>query len=249
MSRSLRDSYGALFLDCPAGISLLTENVLRAADVVIVPLVPSPLSVRMLRELHAFVAAEGWSDLVLLPFFSMVDRRRSLHQELVASLRAEFPGMLTTEVSYRADIERMAVRRMPLAAGGSTSAAAQTYTQLWLEIVQRTAAAAGPAPAVTEGPTTLAESARDQVPRHIGTASKSAAPSRCRTAGTCGLISRMCGCVSNCADGAIAALRGRFSQLPCSNPGLHHLRSGYVDCVGDQRRRRRPAKGAEVTVR
>ena len=89
MSRSLRATYGALFLDCPAGISLLSENVLRAADVVIVPLVPAPLSIRMLRELYGFVAAEGWTDLALLPFFSMVDRRRSLHrEELVASARA-----------------------------------------------------------------------------------------------------------------------------------------------------------------
>ena len=92
MSRSLREIYGALFLDCPAGISLLSENVLRAADVVIVPLVPSPLSIRMLRELCAFVADEGWSDLVLLPFFSMVDRRRSLHLELMSSARLEFPA-------------------------------------------------------------------------------------------------------------------------------------------------------------
>ena len=51
MSRPLREIYAALFLDCPAGISLLSENVLRAADVVIVPLVPTPLSLRMLRQL------------------------------------------------------------------------------------------------------------------------------------------------------------------------------------------------------
>ena len=115
MSRSLREIYGALFLDCPAGMSLLSENVLRAADVVIVPLVPSPLSIRMLRELYAFVAAEGWTDLGLLPFFSMVDRRRSLHLELMASARAEFPAILATEVPYRSEIERMTVRRAPLA--------------------------------------------------------------------------------------------------------------------------------------
>ena len=70
MSRSLREIYGALFLDCPAGISLLSENVLRAADVVIVPLVPTPLSLRMLVQLYDFIAAEGWHDLTLLPFFS-----------------------------------------------------------------------------------------------------------------------------------------------------------------------------------
>ena len=34
MSRSLREEYAALFMDCPPGISLLSENVLRAADAV-----------------------------------------------------------------------------------------------------------------------------------------------------------------------------------------------------------------------
>src|SRR5476651_2066672 len=84
MSRSLRDVYAALFLDCPPGISLLSENVLRAADAVIVPLLPTPLSVRMLVQLQGFIDANGWSDLALLPFFSMVDRRKSLHHEVIA---------------------------------------------------------------------------------------------------------------------------------------------------------------------
>src|SRR5262249_13693517 len=55
MSRPLSEHYGALFLDCPPGISLLSENVLRAADVVVVPLLPTPLSVRMLEQLQEFV--------------------------------------------------------------------------------------------------------------------------------------------------------------------------------------------------
>src|SRR6202011_5550537 len=54
MSRSLRDVYATLFLDCAPGISLLSENVLRAADAIIVPLVPTPLSVRMLAQLQDF---------------------------------------------------------------------------------------------------------------------------------------------------------------------------------------------------
>lgn len=41
MSRPLGQLYGALFLDCPPGISLLSENILRAADVVVVPLLPT----------------------------------------------------------------------------------------------------------------------------------------------------------------------------------------------------------------
>ncbi len=137
MSRSLRKRYSVLFLDCPPGISLLTENVLRAADAAIVPLLPTPLSVRMLEQLHEFVLAEGWTDLRLLPFFSMVDRRRSLHAELVAKTRARFPQVLATEVPYASDIERMTVRRAPIPAFAPTGLPALVYTSLWAEIESR----------------------------------------------------------------------------------------------------------------
>jgi cellulose biosynthesis protein BcsQ len=144
MSRALREVYAALFLDCPAGLSLLSENVLRAADVVIVPLVPAPLALRMLEQLYAFLAREGWHDLMLLPFFSMVDRRRALHAELIASAREQFPAILATEVPYWSEIERMSVRREPLPASAPKSEAAALYVQLWREIRARAAAPAPP---------------------------------------------------------------------------------------------------------
>jgi cellulose biosynthesis protein BcsQ/ABC-type amino acid transport substrate-binding protein len=137
MSRPLSAAYGVLFLDCPPGISLLSESVLRAADVVIVPLLPSPLSVRMLEQLQEFITAAGWSDLVLIPFFSMVDRRKSLHRELIESTRRQFPQIPTAEVPYWSDIERMTVRRAPLSAYAPKSEAGQAYTALWLEIHDR----------------------------------------------------------------------------------------------------------------
>ena len=137
MSRSLRANYATLFLDCPPGISLLSENVLRAADAVVVPLVPSPLSVRMLTQLRDFVVGQGWTDLLLLPFFSMVDRRRSLHNEIIASTRAAFPLMLATEVPYWSEIERMTQRRAPMPAYAPTGAAAMIYRSLWAEVSGR----------------------------------------------------------------------------------------------------------------
>jgi chromosome partitioning protein len=137
MSRPLRSAYAALFLDCPPGISLLSENVLRAADAVVVPLVPSPLSVRMLVQLRDFIADEGWTDLLLLPFFSMVDRRRALHAEFIASTRADFPAMLNTEVPYWSEIERMTLSRAPLPASSPNGPAAGIYRSLWAEVAAR----------------------------------------------------------------------------------------------------------------
>jgi chromosome partitioning protein len=137
MSRSLREIYSVLLLDCPPGISLLSENVLRAADALIVPLLPTPLSVRMLTQLRDFVTAHGWTDLSLMPFFSMVDRRKSLHHEVIAGTREQFPELLLTEVPYWSDIERMSLRRAPLPAYAPLSPAGQVYSALWSEIDAR----------------------------------------------------------------------------------------------------------------
>jgi chromosome partitioning protein len=152
MSRPLREIYHTLFLDCPSGISLLTENVLRAADSVIVPLVPSPLSVRVLSQLCAFLVSEHWTDLTLLPFFSMVDRRRALHQELMAGTRAQFPQILATPVPYWSEIERMTVRRAPLPAFAPHSEATAIYAALWAEMEGRMAAAREARPPESAGP-------------------------------------------------------------------------------------------------
>jgi chromosome partitioning protein len=137
LSRSLREVYQVLFLDCPPGISLLSENVLHAADVVMVPLLPSPLSLRMLVQLRDFIDDQGWQDLLLLPFFSMVDSRRSLHRELVTTTRTQFPAVLDTEVPYWSEIERMSLRRAPLPAFSPNGTATSIYAALWREMSER----------------------------------------------------------------------------------------------------------------
>jgi cellulose biosynthesis protein BcsQ len=137
MSRSLRGTCDLLFLDCPPGMSLLTENVLRAADAIVVPVLPTPLSVRMLEQLFAFVAAVGWTDLRILPFFSMVDRRKSLHEEVIGTTRSSVPTILATEVPYWSEIERMAVRRAPLPAFSPRSPAGLVYAALWDEVAEQ----------------------------------------------------------------------------------------------------------------
>jgi chromosome partitioning protein len=137
ISRTLREVYEVLFLDCPPGISLLSENVLHAADAAVVPLLPTPLSLRMLAQLREFIGEQGWQDLALLPFFSMVDLRRSLHRELMADTRRQFPAILATEVPYWSEIERMSLRRAPLPALSPNGAATVIYAALWREVSER----------------------------------------------------------------------------------------------------------------
>ena len=178
MSRKLRELYDVLFLDCPSGISLLSENVLRAADAVVVPLIPSPLSVRMLVQLRDFLVANAWVDMTLLPFFSMIDRRKALHHDVIASTRLQFPGLLKTEIPYWSEIERMTLRRAPLPAYAPRSEGAHLYTALWSEVevklkqaaftravpISFTPPAAGPTPSPMPARPTIREPTVESAP-------------------------------------------------------------------------------------
>ena len=149
--RPLMSQYDTVFLDCPPSISLLSENVLHAADAIIVPLLPTPLSVRMLVQLQDFITAKGWTDLKLLPFFSMVDRRKSLHHDIIAKAREQFPTLLVTEVPYSSEIERMTLRRAPIPAFAPRSPAAQIYSALWAELTAALRLAGSTPPALVTG--------------------------------------------------------------------------------------------------
>jgi cellulose biosynthesis protein BcsQ len=137
LMRPLARRYACLVLDCAPGMSLVSENVMHAADALVVPLLPSPLSVRTLEQLLEFIARKEWPDIDLLPFFSMVDRRKRLHAETIEALRARFPQILATEVPYGTEFERVALRRAPVEAYAPGSAAAEVYRSLWREIDMR----------------------------------------------------------------------------------------------------------------
>jgi len=133
-------------------MSLVSENVMHAADALVVPLMPSPLSVRMLEQLFEFVERKSWPDLRVLPFFSMVDRRKLLHKETIESVRKRYPTILETEVPYGSEFERITLRRAPVESYAPASAAAGIYRALWLEIDGRLQGAAALRPPRPGGP-------------------------------------------------------------------------------------------------
>jgi chromosome partitioning protein len=126
-----------IFLDCPPGISLLSESVLHAAGAVLVPLIPTTLSVRTLDQLTEFIAGFDGHRPDVLAFFSMLDRRKRLHLEIAQRLPAERPDVAKTVIPALSLIERMAVERAPVTAFAPHSRAAQCYAALWDEVRAR----------------------------------------------------------------------------------------------------------------
>ena len=130
----LADDYDVAFLDCPPSVSLVSENVLRAADVLLVPLIPATLSLRTYAQLIRFVADARRPRPDVVAFLSMADRRKRLHREVSDTLPRDHGRIADTVVPSMALIERMAERRAPVPAYAPTSTAAKCYEQLWEEV-------------------------------------------------------------------------------------------------------------------
>ena len=133
----LRREYDIVVLDCPPSISLLSENVLHAADLLLVPLIPTTLSVRTLDQLTEFVAGFDGKRPAILAFISMLDRRKRLHREIAESLPADRSDVASTAIPALSAIERMSVHRAPVAAYAPRSQAARFYRDLWHEARSR----------------------------------------------------------------------------------------------------------------
>ncbi|MCC5952273.1 MAG: ParA family protein [Acidimicrobiia bacterium] len=126
--------YDVVLLDCPPSISLASESVFEAANALMVPVIPTTLSVRTLEQLDDFLA-DATSPPRLMPFFSMVDGRKRLHRDVMEALRASRTDLLTTTVPATADVERMGLHRTPVTAQAPRSRAAAAYRDLWAEVI------------------------------------------------------------------------------------------------------------------
>ena len=130
----LAKEYDVVILDTPPSLSLVSENVLHAADLVLVPIIPTVLSVRTFDQLTQFVKEFKGRRPKLLGFFSMVDRRRALHREIVESLPTERKNVTDTAIPAASVVEQMAVRRAPVVEYAPRSPAAIAYKRLWAEV-------------------------------------------------------------------------------------------------------------------
>lgn len=126
-------SYDLALLDCSPGITRTSEAVFGAADLLVVPVVPATLASRSLGQVTRFLKGNEHAP-ALLPFVSMLDRRRSLHREQVAELAAAWPNLATAQIPASAHIERMGQLRTGVRAFAPKSPAAKAYADLWSEV-------------------------------------------------------------------------------------------------------------------
>jgi cellulose biosynthesis protein BcsQ len=121
--------FDRVILDCPPGLTETTEQMLRAVDLIVVPVVPSALATRALEVVDGHVRGR----VPIMPVHVMADRRRRLHAEALAA-HPDWPVIPMASL-----VEAMGERRAPIGGFAPRSAAAQAYARLWQAIERRLA--------------------------------------------------------------------------------------------------------------
>jgi cellulose biosynthesis protein BcsQ len=132
--RQFRRDYDLIILDCPPTINIVAENIFNVSDHLLVPLIPTTLSVHTHEQLLSFLANEGGNSSRVSAFFSMVDARKKMHHQIMDSLNARYEGILRSAIPYLSQIEQMGIFREPVPAFAPGSRATTSYQALWAEI-------------------------------------------------------------------------------------------------------------------
>jgi len=129
LTRDLRRDYARIVLDCPPVLNELSEQIFAAADLVILPLPPSPLGARALDQLRAEFSRRDRRHPPVLPLISMFDSRRKAHHEVRNGSMAGLPM-----IPAASPIEQMAFRRTPVGVFAPSSDASRALDRVWREV-------------------------------------------------------------------------------------------------------------------
>lgn len=134
--KHISHQYDVVVLDCPPTIGILSENVFVAADIIVVPVIPTTLSERTFEQLLKFFRNSNYPVRNIRAFFSMVQTNNRLHKETVLRMRGKYKQFLSTIVPMSADVERMGVRREPVICYAPSRAGSRAYRRLCAELLQ-----------------------------------------------------------------------------------------------------------------
>jgi cellulose biosynthesis protein BcsQ len=131
--KQLDKEYDFVFIDCPPGFSALIENVFTASDIVLMPVIPTTLSIRSYHMVKDFIKERDLDAKKMMCFFTMVDMRKLMHQETIEELFKD-KKFFQNYIPYLSDVEKMGIYKSPIMEYANSSYAAKCYRELWTEI-------------------------------------------------------------------------------------------------------------------
>jgi cellulose biosynthesis protein BcsQ len=134
--KPLQNHYQTIIIDCAPTFTKASDSILLAADLVLIPTIPTVLSLRTLEQLTQHMSEKLSDKVAHKAFFTMLDRRKRMHEDIVnqyVGKRAKAP-FLKSLIPYASIVEKMGLQQQPLNTYANNSPAGEAYQQLWREI-------------------------------------------------------------------------------------------------------------------
>lgn len=144
LTATLMASYDRIVLDCPPMLNEVSEQVINAADVLIVPLRASPMALRTLDAVREEIAAQHGRHPPILPVLTMYNAQRPTERALRLTDMPTWPV-----VPMANQVEQAAASRQPVGAGARGSRVDRALERLW-DAIEQKLAERGPANAPSE---------------------------------------------------------------------------------------------------
>ena len=130
--KDFKDDFDIVILDCPPGLTRLYENIFIASDLIVIPVIPTPLSLISLEHLMNY-QPKGRKDNKYTIVFSMVDTRKKLHHEYMEIIRSYSENVCQEYIPYLSEIEKTGLTFAPVAATAPNGRASKHFERLWKE--------------------------------------------------------------------------------------------------------------------
>ncbi len=125
--------YDYVFLDCPPNITLVSDNIFLASDLLLEPCIPTTLSMLTHKKLNDYLKKKAIKGLKFRSFFSMTEKIKKLHQEIVKRLLGK-GRFLNSQIPYSSLVEKMGIYREPVCVNQSIKVKQIGYDSLWEEV-------------------------------------------------------------------------------------------------------------------
>jgi len=125
--------YDFVFIDCPPGFSHVADNIFYASDAVLMPVIPTTLSIRTYEQVKEYLSTRDIDADKLMCFFTMVDMRKNMHNDIMQQLCKD-KRFFEHYIHYLSDVEKMGINQAPVEVFAPSGFATTCYRALWSDI-------------------------------------------------------------------------------------------------------------------
>lgn len=132
------DDYDVCIMDCSPGRFQLHQNIFQAADLLLIPNIPAPLSVHCNNMLISELQQKFKSHkTTILSFYNMVQAHKNLHKFYINNRDESQHYILNSHIPFYAEIENITLSKESIFHQLKEFKPNMYYEKLWQEVCQR----------------------------------------------------------------------------------------------------------------